>query len=122
MTMEPSDSVLICFPDLPPAASNQAASELLQKLKKITRGRVNFEIQRVDEHSMDAGSVLAIVLGAKAVVSFSERIAGGISNYIARSGSTIEIVTPNGTVVARGEAATNIDTAAVTRALNQNSD
>ena len=114
---EQPGALLIRFPDLSPAAANQAAADLEQQVRSLTSGQVNPEIRKERADTQDAGSILAIVLGAEAVVVFADQIGRGLRNYLQRLNSRVEIVTDQGKVIVTGEATTGFDAAAVTAAL-----
>ena len=114
---EQPNVLLIRFPDLLPAEANRAAAVLEQQLHSLTGGQVSPEVRKEHADTQDAGSVLAIVLGAEAIVVFADQIARGISSYLQCLNSRIEIVTDQGKVIVSGEAAAGFDAAAVTAAL-----
>ncbi len=110
-------TLLVRFPDLAPAEASRAAADLERRLQSLTGGRVDTEMRKEKAGTQDAGTILAIVLGAEAVVVFADRIARGIGDYLRRLNSRVEITTDQGVVVVAGEAAAGLDVAAVTAAL-----
>lgn len=110
-------TLLVRFPDLAPAEASRAAADLERNLQRLTGGQIDTEMRKEKSGTQDAGSILAIVLGAEAVVVLADRIAGGIGDYLRRLNSRVEIATDQGVVVVTGEPAAGLDVAAVTTAL-----
>ncbi len=118
MTSTGASELRIRFPDLTPAEAGRAASELQGLVRAATAGRVDTALRKERSDTQDAGTILAIVLGAPAVVALANRIAGGIGDYLGRLNSRVEIVTESGTVIATGSAAERLDLGAVAQALS----
>src|SRR5262245_48645998 len=104
---------LVTFPELDLAEANRAAGQLRETLLGRCGPQDRINIRRASDATQDAGSILEIMLAAPAIIE----VARGIRDFIAARGNSIEIRTANGVVVGRGTAATNIDAAAVSKAL-----
>ncbi len=114
MTEEKTIQVQVEFEGLTTAAANQAAEELEDRLRQLTRGQLPTERIKPDPDTQDFGATLGIILGSASVVA----VAKGIGDYIAKSGNKVVIKTASGEVIATGDAAANMDVAAVVAALN----
>jgi F420-0:gamma-glutamyl ligase-like protein len=120
---EPMDgqpiAVRITFDELTRGEANRAAQDLREAILQRTGGDVAVSLEREDAESQDAGSTLVLLFGAPAAVA----IAQGIRAYLARrtdSRDHITIKTADGTeVVATGEAARQLDAAALVRATRR---
>ena len=97
--------VLIRFEGLTTAQANQAATELRNQIRRATGSQVTVDVIKENPETQDFGSTLAVVLGTP----FAVALAKGISDFISKSGSRVVVETPEGKVIARGDAATNID-------------
>jgi hypothetical protein len=103
----------IQFEGLSRAEANRAAAELGDRLRDASGDDLNVTIEKEDPDSQDAGSTLVLLFGTSSALA----IAQGIAAYLTMCGSRIIIRTKDGTeVIARGEAAKNLDAAAVMRA------
>lgn len=74
---------------------------------------VSFCVEKSRSDTMDAGTILVLLLGTPALIA----VANGIKDFISMQQDIVTITTENGTVVARGSAAKNIDVAATVAAL-----
>jgi hypothetical protein len=94
-----------------------------RSFREAIRERISDEatasIEKDDPHSQDAGATLVLLFGSSAAVA----IAQGIRAYLARRADDrdrITIKTADGTeVIATGEAARNLDAAALVRAASR---
>ena len=98
------------------AEANKSATELRGHLLRVAGSDIQVEIVRTDEETMDFGSTLVLVLGTGAAVAVAE----GIRDFIAKWGDSVIIETAGGKVIARGDAASGLDAAAVVAALQKN--
>ena len=111
--------VKITFGDRSVGEANRAATELRRMLLDHADGDVIASIEKENEDSQDAGSVLVLLFGTSAAVT----IARGIQAFLAkrpaqRDGLTIR--TADGDeVVATGEAACKLDAPALVQALRR---
>lgn len=115
MTESPTDlrQIKIHFEGLSIADANVASKELAQILTPQTGENGSVTIERTDASRQDMGATLVLVLGTPAAYA----IAKGVRDYIAKRGSRIIIETPEGKVIASGDAATNIDVAKTAAAI-----
>ena len=119
MTKPTSDCPIeVRFEGLSTAAANTAAEELRRHLDQATSGTASFKIKNDRTDTQDFGATLVIVLGTPAVLA----IAKGIHDFIAKRGNRVTIMTPNGKIVATGDASHNIDVAKTVEALSQVTD
>jgi hypothetical protein len=101
------------FDSLSTAEANQAAADLRQAIRRAGGGEVSVELMKESAETQDFGTVLAVILGTKAAIA----VAQGIGDFIAKWGNQIVIETPEGRMIARGDAANNIDVAQVAAAF-----
>jgi hypothetical protein len=111
--------VRITFGELTRAEANRAVQELRAALVERVGDEVAASIDKEDTDSQDAGATLVLLFGSSAAVA----IAQGIRAYLARRADDrdgIVIRTADGTeVIATGEAARNLDAAALVRATTR---
>ncbi|WP_157914293.1 hypothetical protein [Methylorubrum populi] len=105
------------------ATSSQDASELREFINQIAvrhglDKQIGIDIIKDRTDTQDFGATLAILFGTPAAIA----IAKGIHDFIAKSGSRVTINHKNGTVIAVGDPAKNIDIAAVVKYLQGLSD
>jgi len=105
--------LLIRFDNMSSADANRAAAELRRQLRSKMGSEVAIDQVRENEESQDFGGTLAVVLGTP----FALALAKGIRDYIAKRGCSLVLETPEGRVIATGDAATNIDVASTAAAL-----
>jgi hypothetical protein len=103
----------IRFDSLNVAEANQAAADLRQAIRRAGGGDISVELVKESPETQDFGTVLVLILGTKAAIA----VAQGIGDFIAKWGNQIIIETSGGRVIARGDAATNIDVAQVAAAF-----
>jgi hypothetical protein len=115
----PQVAVRITFDELSRAEANRAVQDLREAIVGRAGEDVVASVENEDADSQDAGSTLVLLFGAPAAVA----IAHGIRAYLARRADDrdrITIRTKDGTeVVATGEAARNLDAAALVRAARR---
>jgi hypothetical protein len=108
--------VCIVFEGVTRAQGSRAAQRLKDHLVDQVGGDVDISIEAEDDDSQDAGSTLVLLFGSAAAVA----IARGIRAFLERRADPrdhIVIKTGDGTeVIASGEAARNLDAAALVRA------
>jgi hypothetical protein len=97
------------------ADQGKAARELARSLSSIIGADGSVEIVRSDEARQDIGTVIVLVLGTPAAVA----VAKGIHDYISKRGNRVVIETSQGSIVATGDAAKNIDIAKTAAAINK---
>jgi hypothetical protein len=103
------------FDGLTSAAANQAALELADVLRASVGPDGSVEIAKTDNRTQDMGATLVLLLGTPAAIA----IAKGIHDYISKRGSRVVIETPEGSVIATGDAAKNIDIAKTAEAIRK---
>lgn len=113
MSREDERVLLIRFNDLTTADANLAASELRKQLRTKIGSQIIINQIKENAETQDFGTTLAVVLGTP----FALALANGIRDYIAKRGCRVVLETPDGTVIATGDAATNIDVASTVAAL-----
>lgn len=113
MSREDERVLLIRFDDMTTADANRAASELRKQLRTKIGSQIIINQIKENEETQDFGTTLAVVLGTP----FALALAKGIREYIAKRGCRVVLETPDGTVIATGDAATNIDVASTVAAL-----
>ena len=111
-----TQELFVKFEGLDLGRANKAATEMRQYLLEIAGDNAQIEIRKDNPQTQDLGSVLVLVLGTPVLVA----IAKGIRDFIAKSGDSVIIATPNGKVIARGSAASNIDIAKTAAAMGAN--
>lgn len=91
-----------------PGASNAEAARYARDLEAALQ-RVDAAITvtraQSDADAQDAGSILAVILGSASLVALFREI--GV--HIAKRGDAIRVSLPEGTVIAQGKAAENVD-------------
>jgi hypothetical protein len=111
--------VRVTFDELDRAAANRAVQELREAVRERVGEEATASIEKDDPDSQDAGATLVLLFGSSAAVA----IAQGIRAYLARRADDrdgITIKTADGTeVIATGEAARNLDAAALVRAASR---
>lgn len=113
MEAESQHRFQVRFESSSPAHANRAAGELRRFIRSAAAGGVEVEVHKDDRETQDLGSTLVVLLGTPALVA----VARGIRDYVAKTGDRVVIETPDGTVVARGDAAQELDVAAAVAAL-----
>ena len=108
--------VRITFDELSRAEANRVVQELRRALLDRAGDEVTASIEKPDPDSQDGGSTLVLLFGTSAAAA----IAQGIRAYLTRRADArdrITIKTADGIeVIATGEAARNLDAAALVRA------
>jgi hypothetical protein len=94
------------------------ADELMKTIERVaTEYAVSSDVTakplRTSQSTQDFGASLLVLLGGPAAVA----LAKGVHDFIALNGSRVTIATENGSVVATGDAAKNINIADTVRAL-----
>jgi hypothetical protein len=90
-----SEQLLLSFPDESAAEASRLAAELRDFIAESTPN-ARAELQRSDEHAMDFGATLAVVLGTPAAIA----LANGIAGWLKRRGDpALVIATKRGTIV-----------------------
>jgi len=105
--------LLIRFDDMSTADANLAAAELRKKLRASMGSQVSINQVKENEETQDFGGTLAVVLGTP----FALALAKGVADYISKRGCRVVLETPDGRVIATGDAAANIDVASTVAAL-----
>jgi hypothetical protein len=115
MMTNPTDErvLLIRFDDMSTADANLAAAELRKKLRASMGSQVSINQVKENEETQDFGGTLAVVLGTP----FALALAKGVADYISKRGCRVVLETPDGRVIATGDAAANIDVASTVAAL-----
>jgi hypothetical protein len=96
------DKFTIRFDGLTLEEAGKKAARLRQEI--LDAADLDFELEKEDPKTQDAGTILAIVLSAGAVVELAKAVtelAKGVANYLSREHATITIE-KNGKVVAAG--------------------
>ena len=105
--------LLIRFDNMSVADANRAAVELRKQLRSKMGPEVSIDQVKENEETQDFGGTLAVVLGTP----FALALAKGVRDYIAKRGCRIVLETPEGRLIATGDAAANIDVASTAAAL-----
>jgi len=105
--------LLIRFDNMSTADANLAAAELRKKLRASMGSQVSIDQIKENEETQDFGGTLAVVLGTP----FALALAKGVADYISKRGCRVVLETPEGRVIATGDAAANIDVASTAAAL-----
>ena len=105
--------LLIRFDGMSTADANRAAAELRKQLRSKLGAQVAINQIKENQETQDFGGTLAVVLGTP----FALALAKGISDYIAKRGCRLVLETPQGKIIATGDAAANIDVASTVAAL-----
>ena len=114
MTEQADERVLLIrFGDMSTADANRAADELRKQLRSKMGSDVSIDRIKEDQETQDFGGTLAVVLGTP----FALALAKGVADYIAKRGCRIVLETPQGKIIATGDAASNIDVASTVAAL-----
>ena len=114
MTEQADERVLLIrFGDMSTADANRAADELRKQLRSKMGSDVSIDRIKEDQETQDFGGTLAVVLGTP----FAVALAKGVADYIAKRGCRIVLETPQGKIIATGDAASNIDVASTVAAL-----
>jgi len=106
------ERLTITFPDAASAEANRLVRELSAMLVDMIGDQIAVVRQKDDNATQDFGTTLIVALGTPAAISF----VNGIRDFTRKRNARIEI-RKDGTVVAVGDAATNIDVARVVEAL-----
>lgn len=101
------------FEGLNLASANKKAIELRQQLLQILKDNARIETKKENPDTQDFGATLVLILGTPAILAAFK----GIRDFIGKYGDSVVIETPDGRVVARGNAAKNIDVAKTVTAL-----
>jgi hypothetical protein len=93
----PNNGFVIEFPDLSPTEAGKNAASLYEVLKnELVDPEKKLKLERVDPAAQDLGTVIAIILGAKATIE----LARGVGKWLARNNQTrIRFRTRDGRVV-----------------------
>jgi len=94
----PADGVIVEFPDHNPREAANLARDLKRMIDKslVDGDGASSRIEKVDPNAQDVGTVLAIILGAKATVA----LAAGIAAWMRRKNQgRLRVVRPDGTAV-----------------------
>lgn len=113
MAVDREGSFHVQFEGMSVAEANRAASELRGMIERAAGRDVRTEIVKERSDTQDFGATLVLVLGTPAVVV----LAKAIHSYIAKRGDRVVIRTAQGTLVATGQAARNIDVAKTAAAM-----
>ena len=105
--------LLIRFDNMSTADANRAADELRRQLRNTMGSEVSIDRIKENPETQDFGGTLAVVLGTP----FALALAKGVRDYIAKRGCSVVLETPEGRVIATGDAAANIDVASTAAAL-----
>lgn len=100
------------FPDVSDADAARYARDLEAMLRKADAS-IKVERLQSDSRSQDAGSVLAVILGSASFIALCR----GIGAHIAKRGDRIRVSLPEGTIIAEGRAAENVDATELVAAL-----
>jgi hypothetical protein len=93
--MSHPEPIVISFPEVSEAEGNRLANSLGPSIRELDSS-LFVERRRTNPESQDFGATLAIILGSAAIA----QLAKGIAAWLARnSGTTIEVIAPNGTAV-----------------------
>lgn len=106
------------FEGLSPAEANIAVGELEQRLRQLSAGALETQRVRTRDDAQDLGVSLELIIGILGTPVAIE-VAKGIRDWVAKRGSRVVIRTAEGTIVATGDAAANIDVAATAEALKR---
>lgn len=112
--MEEQSECTVRFPGISAADADRAATELRDALAG-TEGLTIERRRKPGEQNL--GSDLILLISTPAMLA----VAQGIRMWIAKRGSRVVITTKDGTVIAEGDAATNIDVKATVAALKRKS-
>ena len=112
--------IAIAFPSCSIGEANQLAVELQDRFSRIVTARglsgsIQATVFKDDENRQDFGASLAIVLGTPAAIA----LAKGVHDLIAARGHSVVIKTKDGHIIAKGDAAKNIDVAETVAALER---
>ena len=114
MTNQSDERVLLIrFGDMSTADANRAAAELRKQLRSKMGSDVSINQIKEDQETQDFGGTLAVVLGTP----FALALAKGVADYISKRGCRLVLETPQGKIIATGDAASNIDVASTVAAL-----
>lgn len=92
----PADGVIVEFPDQSPRDAANLARDLKRMVEKSAGEAAATRIEKVNPDAQDVGTVLAIILGAKATVA----LAAGIAAWMRRRNQgRLRVVRPDGTAV-----------------------
>jgi hypothetical protein len=110
--------VVVRFMDVSTAQGNQLAQELKSVLEEsaVVRGASDFmriEVTKERLETQDFGATLVVILGTPAAIV----LAKGIYDFISKYGNRVVVTTKDGSILATGDAARNIDVAKATKAL-----
>jgi hypothetical protein len=112
--------IVLTFPQCSAGEGNRLAVELQELLSRVAvargvHGYIRARIAKDDNQQQDFGATLAIIFGTPAAIA----IAKGIHDFIAAKGHAVTIHTKEGTVIATGDAAKNIEIAETVNALSK---
>jgi hypothetical protein len=116
--MSVDHELMIAFPKCSSGEANQLAVELRDLLIHTATVRgvssaMRARVEKEDAEHQDFGATLAILMGTPAAIA----IAKGVHDFIAARGHTVVIKTKDGSIIATGGAANNIDISKTVRAL-----
>ena len=114
----PNLELKIDFPDSTSASANMLVGEMMISIDRSVQRQglsnlVTSHQERNRTDTMDLGATLVLILGTPAVLA----VAKGIHDFISKQQDRVVITTKDGTIVATGTAARNIDIAATVNAL-----
>jgi environmental stress-induced protein Ves len=101
------------FEGLSPAEANLAAVDFCDLIEQSAHDRIQATIRKERDDTQDFGATVVLVLGTQTAVT----LAKAIQAWIAKRGDRVVVETPQGKVVATGAAASNIDVAETTLAI-----
>jgi hypothetical protein len=115
---EPQTKIFVRLSNVSLADQNRGVSELRKSIEdrlveRSALEQVTFEVSKARTDTQDLGATLVIVLGTPAAIA----VAKGIHDFISKRGSRVVIETPEGSVIANGDGAENIDVAKTVEAL-----
>jgi hypothetical protein len=113
--MTSEQRILLSFEGLSSAEANRAAVELQSGITRLSTAPIQVDIVKESDITQDAGTTLVAVLSTGAAIA----IAKGVQAYLMKRGSAVVIRTQSGEVIARGDAATNINVAKTVEALSR---
>jgi len=105
----------IHFDGLTVAQANIAAQELAKLLAPQLGPSGSVRVERTDQSRQDMGATIILLLGTPSAFA----VAKGLHDYIAKRGSRVVIETPEGKVIATGDAASNIDVSKTVEAIRK---
>jgi hypothetical protein len=110
---EQAQTYRVRFEGLSTAEANRAALELKDAIDRRGGASLQTAITKERDDTQDFGATLVVILGTPAVVT----LAKAVHSYIAKRGDRVVIENENGTVIATGAAAKNIDVSETVAAM-----